>query len=116
MSRFGQEVTVYGCLLRFFFLASRAHSRATGSSDLSAMTCAISHCSLYLPHTHWPYHAQPRPRLLALTLFPAPFPRARFKAARYRACTTVNVLYARVAMYTVRRDHDRRRCRHGQGG
>ncbi|KAG1733003.1 glutathione synthase [Suillus paluster] len=66
---------------------------------LTAITYAFSHGLLYLP----PSDTQPRIPTSAihvpLSLFPAPFPRAHFQAARGLQ-NVYNVLYARVAMDT----------------
>lgn len=70
---------------------------------LAATTYALSHGLLYLPPSNSSSNTQPRIPTTAihapLSLFPAPFPRAQFEAAR-RLQSVYNLLYARVAMDT----------------
>jgi len=70
---------------------------------LAATTYALSHGLLYLPPSQSPSNTQPHIPTAAihapLSLFPAPFPRAQFEAAR-RLQSVYNVLYGRVAMDT----------------
>ncbi|OAX32041.1 glutathione synthase, partial [Rhizopogon vinicolor AM-OR11-026] len=70
---------------------------------LAATTYALSHGLLYLPPSNSISNTQPRIPTTAihapLSLFPSPFPRAQFEAAR-RLQSVYNVLYARVAMDT----------------
>jgi glutathione synthase len=70
---------------------------------LAATTYALSHGLLYLPPSDSLSNTQPRIPTTAIhapiSLFPSPFPRAQFEAAR-RLQSVYNVLYARVAMDT----------------
>lgn len=71
--------------------------------SLVATTYALSHGLLYLSPSHSLSNTQPPIPAAAihapLSLFPAPFPRAQFQAAR-RLQSVYNLLYGRVAMDT----------------
>ena len=81
---------------------------------LAATTYAFSHGLLYLPPSQSPSNAQPHIPTAAihapLSLFPAPFPRAQFEAARRLGPVQMHGLLVRLFAQIIPTDYSHHSC------